>query len=122
MSESPSAYPALFLVETQVEDDDGVYRTVELPPPAEVTETVNTALDDAGWYPAQTVIDVRAGTREVQDELPPEPPVEAEGVVVVFDQSPAPEAKGFSDGPFKIAKDALAARYDCEIWIDAVSR
>jgi len=105
-----------------VEGDDGVHRKADVPTEAAVTEVVNTALEDAGWTPADTVLDVRAGTRELQDEVPPEEPIEAEGVTVVFDQSPAPEVEGYHDGPFTLAKHALGDAFECEVWVDAVLR
>lgn len=118
----PDAYPALFVVPKMVEGDDGVWRTAELPAPQDVTDVVNDALDEAGWTAHDTVIDVREGVRELQDEVPPKEPVATEGVTVVFDQSPAPEAEGYPDGPFTIAKMALGEAFEVEVWIDAVVR
>lgn len=109
------AYPALFVVprgggvETPTEDD--------------VLQTVNDALEDVNYTPHDTVLDVRRGARDLQDEIPPAAPIEVEGVTVVFDQVQAPEASDYYDGPFEVAKMALGREFDdCEVWIDAVIR
>lgn len=120
-SNQTEAYPALFVVMKAVEGDDGVYRTPDTPTESDVLEVVNDALESAGWK-GHHVIDCRRGERELQDEIPPEPPVTVEGVTVVFDQSPAPEAEGYYDGPFEVAKQALGEAFDAEVWIDAVVR
>lgn len=116
------AYPALFVVPKSEPDDDGVYRPADCPTEAEVTAVVNDALEAEGWTPADTVLDVRRGTRALQDEVPPEEPVDVEGVTVVFDQSPAPEAEGYYAGPFQVAKMALGDAFTAEVWVDAVQR
>lgn len=119
---SESAYPALFLVPKPVEGEDGVRRTPDPPSEAEVAEVVNEALEEVGWTAADAVTDVRAGVREVQDEVPPADPVEVAGVTVVLDQLPAPEAEGYYDGPFEVVKMALGEAFEAEVWIDAVIR
>lgn len=116
------AYPALFIVPKPKEGDDGVYRTPEPPTSQEVTDTVNDALESAGWTPRDTIIDVREGTRKLQDEVPPKDRIDVDGVTVVFDQSPAPEAEDHYDGPFEVAKKALGKDFHAEVWIDAVIR
>jgi len=116
------AYPALFVVPKPAQDDDGVYRTPDAPTATDVTNVVNDALENDGWTPHDTVIDVRRGERELQDEVPPADPITTEGVTVVFAQSPAPEAEGYYEGPFVVAKKALGEAFQAEIWVDAVIR
>jgi len=117
------AYPALFVVPKPIEGDGGVYRTPEPPSESDVVDVVNEALEDKGWTPHDTVLDVRRGERKLQDEVPPADPIIADGVTVVFPQSPAPEAEGYEyNGPINVAKHALGRSFQAEVWIDAVMR
>ena len=116
------AYPALFIVPKMIEGQDGVHRKAQVPNEDIVTDVVNDALEDEGWSPETSIVDVRQGTRKLQDEYPPEEPIEAEGVTVVFDQTPAPEAEGYGRGPVNTALFSLGNEFDCEVWIDAVCR
>ena len=117
------AYPALFVVPKTKKRDDGVHYTPEPPTVDKVVSIVNEALEDSGWTEGTNFIDARAGTRELQDEVPPADPVDVDGVTVVFDQTPAPEAEGYGwSGPFATAKMALGEQLHVEVWIDAVVR
>lgn len=108
-------HPALLVIHRSRDDPDAV------PSAAEVTEAITDYLEEHGWSnPSDLLIDVREGTFEIQDEVPPEDPVPWYGVAAVFSQTEATFTHGYT-GPFRIAMDALAYAFeDCEIWIDAV--
>ena len=109
---SKDAYPALLVV-----GKGGA----ELPATDEIRSVAVTTLEDEWNGAANSLIDARRDENaELQDEVPPNEPINVEGVYLVFDQSPAPEAKGLYDGPILSVKKALTDAFEVSVWDDAV--
>jgi hypothetical protein len=94
---------------------------VDVPPVADVVDTAREVLEAAGWSnPSDILIDAREGELEIQDEVPPAPPVDVYGVALVFSQTEATFQYGY-EGPFREVLEGLADEYpEQELWISAV--
>lgn len=82
----------------------------DLPSPEAVTQVVSDGLDTGSWPAAELVIDVRQDVYKIQDEWPPEPPIDVVGIGVTLAQCPVTRPAGY-DGPFRLALDALESEY-----------
>lgn len=105
-----TAYPALYIVSA-----GGMN---ELPPQAEIVETVTEAAEAEGWD-GRDLIDARHEEVLIQDEVPPNDPIYVEGVVLVYDQTQLLHPSLYRV-PFEIAVDALHDTYgkSVEVWLD----
>ena len=107
-----NSHPALYIISLGGKDD--------IPTADDVRETIISAIE-AEWNQSHNfVLDVHEAVVEFQDEVPPEDPVPAHAVTIVFDQCPATMAFGY-EGPFRIAMEAIRDEYGkVQLHIDAI--
>lgn len=99
--------------------------------PTDVEAALGRITQEWEWPEMDFIKDVRAEMIDFQDEVPPEPPVEMEGVVVALRQMPTSYADGtgdiyngppYLDDPLHALVSGLYEELeDVDIHIDAVS-